>query len=279
MIAPLEITGLTKVFDTPSGPFVAVKDVNATIRQSEFVCILGHSGCGKSTVLSIVAGLDTATYGGVVVDGKQVLSPGPERSLVFQSPCLLPWLTARQNVQLAADRAENGAGRPKKIDAKAYLDLVGIGEDADRLPTELSLGTQQCVSLARALSVEPRFLLLDEPFSMLDSLTRFELQDTLLGVWEEHRRTVVMVTHDIDEALYLADRLILMTDGPEAGVGEFLDVPFGRPRNRAAVLAHPDYYACRRRVLDFLDHHAHQSRTTAIDDILRRAKPSPFLRS
>jgi len=279
MIAPLEITGLTKVFDTPSGPFVAVKDVNATVRQSEFVCILGHSGCGKSTVLSIVAGLDTATYGGVVIDGKQVVAPGPERSLVFQSPCLLPWLTARQNVQLAADRAENEAGRSKKVDAKAYLDLVGIGEDADRLPTDLSLGTQQCVSLARALSVEPRFLLLDEPFSMLDSLTRFELQDTLLGVWEEHRRTVVMVTHDIDEALYLSDRLILMTDGPEAGVGEILDVPFARPRSRAAVLAHPDYYACRRRVLDFLDHHAHQSRTTAIDDILRRAKPSPFLRS
>jgi nitrate ABC transporter ATP-binding subunit len=279
MIAPLEITGLTKVFDTPSGPFVAVKDVNATIRQSEFVCILGHSGCGKSTVLSIVAGLETATYGGVVIDGRQVLEPGPERALVFQSPCLLPWLTARQNVQLAADRAGTGAGRPEKIDAKAYLDLVGIGDDADRLPAELSLGTQQCVSLARALSVEPRFLLLDEPFSMLDSLTRFELQDTLLDVWEKHRRTVVMVTHDIDEALYLADRLILMTDGPEAGVGEILEVPFARPRNRAAVLAHPDYYACRRRVLDFLDHHAHQSRTTAIDDILRRTTPSPFRRS
>jgi len=276
MIAPLEITGLTKVFNTPTGPFVAVKDVNATIQHSEFVCILGHSGCGKSTVLSIVAGLDTATYGGVVIDGRQVLEPGPERALVFQSPCLLPWLTARQNVQLAADRAEGGAGRPKKVDAQTYLDLVGIGEDADRMPSELSLGTQQCVSLARALSVEPRFLLLDEPFSMLDSLTRFELQDTLLDVWEKHRRTVVMVTHDIDEALYLADRLILMTDGPEAGVGEILEVPFARPRNRAAVLAHPDYYACRRRVLDFLDHHAHQSRTTAIDDILRRTTPSPF---
>jgi len=279
MIAPLEITGLTKVFNTPTGPFVAVKDVNATIQHSEFVCILGHSGCGKSTVLSIVAGLDTATYGGVVIDGRQVLEPGPERALVFQSPCLLPWLTARQNVQLAADRAEGGAGRPKKVDAQTYLDLVGIGEDADRMPSELSLGTQQCVSLARALSVEPRFLLLDEPFSMLDSLTRFELQDTLLDVWEKHRRTVVMVTHDIDEALYLADRLILMTDGPEAGVGEILEVPFARPRNRAAVLAHPDYYACRRRVLDFLDHHAHQSRTTAIDDILRRTTPSPFHRS
>jgi nitrate ABC transporter ATP-binding subunit len=273
MIAPLEITGLTKIFPTPSGPYVAVKDVNAVIGQSEFVCILGHSGCGKSTVLSILAGLDDATYGGVVIDGKQVTAPGPERALVFQSPCLLPWLTARQNVQLAADRADDGKLRSKEsnVDAKWYLELVGVGDDSERLPGELSLGTQQCVSLARALSVEPRFLLLDEPFSMLDSLTRFELQDTLLQVWETHRRTVVMVTHDIDEALYLADRLILMTDGPEAGVGEILDVPFARPRNRAAVLAHPDYYTSRRRVIDFLDHHAHQSRTTAIDDILRKS--------
>ena len=279
MIAPLELSGLTKVFDTPSGPFVAVKDVNASIGPSEFVCILGHSGCGKSTVLSIIAGLDEATYGGVIIDGKQVTAPGPERALVFQSPCLLPWLSARQNVQLAAERADETRKRSSKVDVKGYLDLVGVGDDADRLPAELSLGTQQCVSLARALSVEPRFLLLDEPFSMLDSLTRFELQDTLLEVWEKHRRTVVMVTHDIDEALYLADRLILMTDGPEAGVGEIMEVPFARPRNRAAVLAHPEYYACRRRVLDFLDHHAQQSRTTAIDDVLRRARPSPFRRS
>src|SRR2546421_12249637 len=156
MIAPLEITGLTKVFDTPSGPCVAVKDVNAAINQSEFVCILGHSGCGKSTVLSILAGLDGAPYGGVVIDGKQVTAPGPERSLVFQSPCLLPWLTARQNVQLAADHVDDRKHRSPTLDAKWYLDLVGVGEDADRMPGELSLGTQQCVSLARALSVEPR---------------------------------------------------------------------------------------------------------------------------
>jgi nitrate/nitrite transport system ATP-binding protein len=268
MNAPLEISALTKVFDTPAGPFVAVKDVNATISQGEFVCLLGHSGCGKSTVLSILAGLELATFGGVVIDGREVVGPGPERALVFQSPCLLPWLSARENVQLAADRA--GADtRPGPADARRYLDLVGVGEAADQLPGALSLGMQQCVSLARALSLEPRFLLLDEPFSMLDSLTRFELQDTLLEVWESRRRTVVMVTHDIDEALYLADRLILMTDGPEAGVGETLQVPFPRPRRRAAVLEHPMYQVCRRRVLDFLDHHARQSRTTAIDDVLR----------
>jgi len=267
MRPPLEITGLTKVFETASGPFVAVKDVNAQIEQGEFVCILGHSGCGKSTVLSIVAGLERATFGGVVIDGREVVEPGPERAMVFQSPCLLPWLSARHNVQLAADRVD----RPKsaRVDARSYLELVGVGDAADQLPAELSLGTQQCVSLARALSLEPRFLLLDEPFSMLDSLTRFELQDTLLAAWEQHRRTVVMVTHDIDEALYLADRLILMTDGPEAGVGETLTVPFPRPRRRAEVLGHPDYHSCRRRVLDFLDHHARQARTSAIDDLLR----------
>jgi nitrate/nitrite transport system ATP-binding protein len=273
MRPPLEITGLTKVFETPSGLFVAVKDVNAQIEQGEFVCILGHSGCGKSTVLSIVAGLERATFGGVVIDGREVIEPGPERAMVFQSPCLLPWLSARHNVQLAADRVE----RPKsaRVDARSYLALVGVGDAADLLPAELSLGTQQCVSLARALSLEPRFLLLDEPFSMLDSLTRFELQDTLLAAWEQHRRTVVMVTHDIDEALYLADRLILMTDGPEAGVGETLTVPFPRPRRRAAVLAHPDYHSCRRRVLDFLDHHARQARTSAIDDLLRGRRSNP----
>jgi nitrate ABC transporter ATP-binding subunit len=268
MIKPLEITGLTKVFETASGPFVAVKDVNFEIEQGEFVCILGHSGCGKSTVLSIVAGLERATFGGVVIDGHEIDEPGPDRAIVFQSPCLLPWLTARDNVQLAANCVVN---RPSPgLDARAYLALVGIADAGDQLPSELSLGTQQCVSLARALSLEPRFLLLDEPFSMLDSLTRFELQDTLLAVWERHRRTVVMVTHDIDEALYLADRLILMTDGPEAGVGETLAVPFPRPRRRAAVLAHPEYQPCRRRVLEFLDHHARQARTSAIDDVLRR---------
>jgi len=260
MRPPLEITGLTKVFDTPTGPFVAVKDVNAQIDQGEFVCVLGHSGCGKSTVLSILAGLERATFGGVVIDGREVVEPGPERAMVFQSPCLLPWLSARQNVQLAADRVE----RPKGgSDARWYLDLVGVGDAADQLPAELSLGTQQCVSLARALSLEPRFLLLDEPFSMLDSLTRFELQDTLLAVWEQQRRTVVMVTHDIDEALYLADRLILMTDGPAARVGEGLRLPFPRPRGRADVLEHSEYLTHRHRVMDFLEHHAQQSRSAA----------------
>ena len=270
---PLELTGLSKVFPTPTGPFVVVKDVNATVQAGEFVAILGHSGCGKSTVLSIVAGLDRATFGGVVVDGREVTDPGPERAIVFQAPCLLPWLTARQNVEIAATQGSTAKSRrDAKAAAEHYLELVGVRDTADQLPPQLSLGTQQCVSLARALAVEPRFLLLDEPFSQLDSLTRFELQDILLRVWEQSRKTVVMVTHDVDEALYLADRLILMTDGPEATVGDIMSVPFARPRMRAAVLEHRDYHACRRHVIDFLEHHAHQSRPSALDTVLKKVQ-------
>jgi nitrate/nitrite transport system ATP-binding protein len=270
MSVPLELTGLTKVFGTASAPFIAVKDVNARIRAGEFVAVLGHSGCGKSTVLSMIAGLEQATYGGVVIDGVQVVEPGAERAIVFQSPCLLPWLTARENVLLAAGQRPGTSARQRRDSADRYLALLVIEDAAEQLPGHLSLGTQQCVSLARALSLEPRFLLLDEPFSQLDSLTRFELQDTLLRVWEESDKTVVMVTHDVDEALYLADRLILMTDGPEATVGGSLTVPFPRPRRRAAVLAHPEYHQCRRRVIDFLEHHARQSRPSTIDDVLHR---------
>jgi nitrate ABC transporter ATP-binding subunit len=273
MSFPLELTGLTKVFPTPSGPFIAVKDVNAIVDTGEFVAILGHSGCGKSTVLSIVAGLDRATFGGVVIDGTQVVGPGAERAIVFQSPCLLPWLTARQNVELSAAQ---GAVRRSRSEitaiASRYLELVGVQDAAEQLPAQISLGTQQCVSLARALAVEPRFLLLDEPFSQLDSLTRFDLQDILLRVWERSGKTVVMVTHDVDEALYLADRLILMTDGPEATVGDVLTVPFPRPRTRAAVLGHPRYHESRRQVIDFLEHHAHQSRPSALDGVLQEVR-------
>jgi nitrate ABC transporter ATP-binding subunit len=273
MSFPLELTGLTKVFPTPAGPFIAVKDVNAIVETGELVAILGHSGCGKSTVLSIVAGLDRATYGGVVIDGTQVDAPGAERAIVFQAPCLLPWLTCRQNVELAAAHGTVRMSRRKiAATASCYLELVGVADAADQLPPQISLGTQQCASLARALAGLPRFLLLDEPFAQLDSLTRFDLQDILLRVWERSGKTVVMVTHDVDEALYLADRLILMTDGPEATVGEVLAVPFPRPRSRAAVLGHPRYHACRRRVIDFLEHHAHQSRPSALDEVLHRVR-------
>jgi nitrate/nitrite transport system ATP-binding protein len=256
---PLEITGLTKIFETPSGPYIAVKDVDVKMRDGEFVCIVGHSGCGKSTVLSIIAGLQKATFGGVAINGKEVDEPGSDRGVVFQSPCLLPWLSAGENVALAVGRAFPEHTRTqRRAQAEKYLELVGAAGCYDQKPAELSLGMQQCVSMARALSIDPRFLLLDEPFSMLDSLTRLDLQDKLLDVWEKSRKVVVMVTHDIDEALYLADRIILMTDGPEARVGEIYTVPFERPRKRNEVLDHPDYYACRTYLVDFLENHAKQ---------------------
>lgn len=265
MTAPLELTGLTKVFDTPTGPLVAVKDVNATVAEGEFVCILGHSGCGKSTILSMMAGLERATYGGVIVDGTEVREPGRDRAVVFQAPCLLPWLTARQNVELGLTGGQRHHGRVDR-----YLEIVGVAEHAELFPETMSLGVQQCVALARALAIEPRLLLLDEPFSQLDSLTRFELQDILLRVWDEQRRVTVMVTHDIDEALYLADRLLLMTDGPEATIGKVLDVPLPRPRTRAGVLEHPEYYGLRATVIEFLEQHARQSRTSALDTLLQQ---------
>jgi nitrate/nitrite transport system ATP-binding protein len=257
--ASLEITGLTKIFETPTGPYVALKDVDAKLTDGEFVCIVGHSGCGKSTVLSIIAGLQRATLGGVAINGKEVDEPGSDRGVVFQTPSLLPWLSAGENVSLALGRAFPTYTRAQRHEqAEKYLELVGAAGCYDQKPAELSLGIQQCVSMARALSIEPKFLLLDEPFSMLDSLTRLDLQDKLLDVWEKSRKVVVMVTHDIDEALYLADRIILMTDGPEARVGEIYTVPFARPRNRTEVLDHPDYYACRTYLIDFLENHAKQ---------------------
>ena len=259
MRTSLEVTGMTKIFQTPSGPYTAIKNVNAMIREGEFVCILGHSGCGKSTVLSIIAGLQKATFGGVVINGKEVDEPGNDRGVVFQSPCLLPWLTAGDNVALAVRRVFPHYTRAEiREQVEKYMELVGVADSYDQKPAELSLGAQQCTSLARALAIEPKFLLLDEPFSMLDSLTRLDLQDTLLEAWERSKKVVVMVTHDIDEALYLADRIILMTDGPEAQVGEIYDVPFTRPRNRNAVMDDPNYFAAHSHVIDFLENHAKQ---------------------
>lgn len=264
MNRPLEITGLTKTFPTPSGPFTAVKNFSVTIAQGEFVCLLGHSGCGKSTVLAILAGLQRATEGGYCIDGREENEPGTNRGVVFQSPSLLPWLSAVDNVMLAITQVNPKLSRAERSRlAHKYLDLAGVGDAHDQLPAELSLGTQQRVSIARALSLEPKYLLLDEPFGMLDSLTRFDLQDTLLQVWEQHRKTVVMVTHDVDEALYLADRIVLMTDGPEARVGEILSVPFTRARDRSMVLKHPAYYRLRAGIIDFLENHANQSATKA----------------
>ena len=263
IIVPLELTGLTKVFPTDAGPFVAVKNVNVRIQRSEFICIVGHSGCGKSTVLSIIAGLQRATEGGVVINGRQTVEPGADRAVVFQTPSLLPWLTATQNVELAVrQKFRSLKASERRAHALRYLALTTVADAADHLPGDMSLGMQQCVSLARALATEPDLLLLDEPFSMLDSLTRLELQDTLLGAWEQDRTIVVMVTHDVDEALYLADRIVLMTDGPAAHVGQILTLPFARPRDRHEVLEHPEYRRLRQSIIDFLENHSKQSART-----------------
>jgi nitrate/nitrite transport system ATP-binding protein len=249
----LEISKLSKSFPGPNGPALVVDDFDLKIREGEFVCLLGHSGCGKSTVLSIAMGLTAATEGGVILGGHEVSGPGIDRGVVFQSPSLLPWLTAHENVLLAVDQAHPGTHVERRAIADHYLQLVGLGTSMDRRPRELSAGMQQRVGIARALALEPKVLLLDEPFSLLDIFTRMDLQDELLRIWERERRTVLMVTHDVDEALLLADRIVLMTNGPAATVGRILDVPLPRPRVRAEVLEDPRFFQARDEVLGFLE--------------------------
>jgi len=253
----LEFTQLGKSYDTPHGPASIVKDFNLRMHEGEFVCIIGHSGCGKSTVLSIVMGLNEPTEGGVILGGREISGPGTDRGVVFQSPALLPWCTARDNVLLAVQQVNGGQQRSaQRRLAEHYLGLVGLAEVGVSYPNELSAGMRQRVGIARAFALEPKVLLLDEPFSLLDALTRMELQDELMRLWDEDRKTVVMVTHDVDEALLLADRIVMMTSGPAATVGELLTVPFPRPRSRAAVLNHPSYYQLRDQLISFLEERA-----------------------
>jgi nitrate ABC transporter ATP-binding subunit len=254
MSAYLEIFALGKSFDGPHGRAPVVEGFDLRIAQGEFVCLVGHSGCGKSTVLSIVAGLASLTSGGVVLDGREIDGPGPDRGVVFQAPSLLPWLSALENVRLGVDRVyPHGTRAERHAIAAHYLERVGLADALDRRPRELSLGMCQRVGVARAFALAPKMLLLDEPFGMLDSLTRLELQETLLELWAQERATALMVTHDVDEALFLADRIVLMTRGPRARVGAVLELDFPRPRRRGEVLEHPDYYRLRERLLDLLD--------------------------
>ena len=249
----LELSHLTKIYPTPRGPFTVTEGFDLEIERGEFVCLLGHSGCGKSTVLGMVAGLIDATEGGIVIEGRETVGPGPDRGVVFQSPCLLPWLTAAGNVMLGVRRVFPHATAAERDQiVRYYLRLVGLAEAADLRPGELSQGMRQRVNLARAFALAPKVLLLDEPFGMLDSLTRMELQLALMGLWHRDRKTALMVTHDVDEALFLADRIVMMTNGPNARVGEVITVPFARPRLRSRVLEHPDYYVLRERLLRFL---------------------------
>ena len=254
----LETVALTKVYDTPSGPLPVVEGFDLDVAEGEFIALIGHSGCGKSTVLQMIAGLNDISEGNVVLDSREIDGPGPDRGVVFQAPCLLPWMTAKENVLLGVDQVYAHVDEATRSDIVEYnLVLVGLGDAMDKWPAELSNGMRQRVGLARAFALSPKMLLLDEPFGMLDSLTRVELQEVLLDIWTEDRMTALMVTHDVDEALFLADRVVMMTSGPRARVGQILEVPFGRPRDRAEVLEHPDYYRLRGELIGFLEGEDH----------------------
>ena len=269
MIPFLELTQLGKSYDTDQSRAVIVKDFNLRVSKGEFVCIIGHSGCGKSTVLSIAMGLNQASEGGVIVAGKEVVGPGLERGVVFQSPALLPWLTAREHVLLAVEQVNEGRQRSKEI-ADKYLALVGLSDIADCYPEELSAGMRQRVGIARAFAQEPKVLLLDEPFSLLDVVTRMELQDELMRLWETERKTVLMVTHDVDEALLLADRIVMMTNGPAATVGEIVGVPFARPRERLTIVDDPVYQEARGQLITFLEERADHGQATAFPALAQK---------
>lgn len=268
MTAFLELHNICKSYPSPSGPAVIVDDFCLALDPGEFVCLIGHSGCGKSTVLSMVAGLNAPTSGTMTLSGRKLTGPGPDRGVVFQSPCLLPWLTALGNVQLGVDQVEPYAPRAERQRIAAhFLELVGLGDALHKKPPELSAGMRQRVGLARAFALSPQMLLLDEPFGMLDSLTRFDLQQVLIDLWTADQKTALMVTHDVDEALFLADRIVMMTNGPAACVGGVLKVPFPRPRDRQEVLAHPDYYQLREQLIEFLEEHAHKDEAPPVDSL------------
>lgn len=250
----LEFSQLKKVYPTPKGPLTVVDGFDLKMKKGEFVTIIGHSGCGKSTVLSMAAGLNPLSGGGIILDGREVTTAGPERAVVFQAPSLLPWMTAWQNVELGVDRVYPHATKAERDEIiEYYLDKVGLGDTLHRNADDLSNGMKQRVGIARAFALSPKLLLLDEPFGMLDSLTRWELQDVLMDVWKRTQVTTVCVTHDVDEAILLADRVVMMSNGPNARIGNIMEVDLPRPRSRKQLLAHPDYYAYREELLDFLE--------------------------
>lgn len=270
----LDISAVSIEFPTPKGPFKALDDVNLKIAKGEFVSLIGHSGCGKSTVLNIVAGLYQATQGGVILDGKEVTEPGPERAVVFQNHSLLPWLTAYENVELAVKQVFKG--KKSKSEMKEWiehnLELVHMSHAKHKRPDEISGGMKQRVGIARALAMEPSVLLMDEPFGALDALTRAHLQDSLMEIQNDLNNTVIMITHDVDEAVLLSDKIVMMTNGPAATVGEILDVQLERPRDRLALADTPEYNHYRHEVLKFL-----YEKQRKVEDISQHRKKSKEL--
>ena len=249
---------LTKAYPSAKGPAVIVKDFTLNFAAGEFITLIGHSGCGKSTVLSMVAGLTDITGGGMILAGKETNEAGPDRGVVFQSPCLLPWMTAYENVMLGVNQVYFTASKQERRElAEYYLSVVGLGDAMHKFPGDLSQGMRQRVGIARTFALQPKMLLLDEPFGMLDSLTKMELQEVLLDLWRRNKLTTLMVTHDVDEAIFLSDRVVMMTDGPEAEVGDILTIPFARPRIRAEVMADPRYLEIRNHLLTFLNERSH----------------------
>jgi len=250
----LNIDHISMVFDTPNGPFTALDNVNLVIGKGEYVSLIGHSGCGKSTVLNVVAGLLQATTGGVVLEGTEVDEPGPDRAVVFQHHSLLPWLTAYQNVELAVKQVFRG--RKSRTEMREWIEhnlrLVHMEHAMDKLPGEISGGMKQRVGIARALSMQPKVLLMDEPFGALDALTRAHMQDSLMEIQAELGNTVIMITHDVDEAVLLSDRIVMMTNGPAATIGQVLDIRLDRPRDRLELADSAEYNHYRAAVLKFL---------------------------
>jgi nitrate/nitrite transport system ATP-binding protein len=262
----IEIHDVEQAFKTPKGRFVALRDVNLNVAKGEFITLIGHSGCGKSTLLNLIAGLTTPTQGVLLCANREIKGPGPERAVVFQNHSLLPWLTCFENVYLAVERVfaatEGKAQLRERTDAA--LALVGLTPAAQKRPGEISGGMKQRVGIARALSMEPKVLLMDEPFGALDALTRAKLQDELLAIVQKTHSTVVMVTHDVDEAVLLSDRIVMLTNGPAATIGDVLAVNIERPRNRVALAEDPAYAHARKAVIDFLyTRQAHVEKTAA----------------
>ena len=262
----IEVQSVEMVFTTKKGRFHALREIDLTVEQGEFVTLIGHSGCGKSTLLNLIAGLLLPTSGALICDNREIAAPGPERAVVFQNHSLLPWLSCFDNVHLAVERVFGATETKAQVDArtKAALELVGMGHALAKRPHEISGGMKQRVGIARALAMEPKVLLMDEPFGALDALTRARLQDELLAIVAKTRSTVVMVTHDVDEAVLLSDRIVMMTNGPAATIGEVLRIDIPRPRNRVELAEDHDYVHARKAVIDFLyTRHAHRETLAA----------------